>query len=233
MASDGPDVRTYQALAEGYDRQAQPQMRDRFLVLAAHAAFTSGQPAEADKLQSRLLKCNPHHLLRPYSSFAEAMNSLDVQNYIGALARSHPPERMLTLLASMKNDSQAIDRTPPLRTLHATEITPAEMRVYRLRTPVLLDESESGLPGAGSTSKKDSLPQIFGIRPDVPPQERQGAGARGQRSGVRSQGSGVKGQGVDDPSEPRKPLTPMVLAALILVTGFILAAYTLFRPFLR
>jgi hypothetical protein len=138
-----------------------------------------------------------------------------VQNYIGALSRSHPPERVLTLLAAMKNDPPSADRTP-LRPTPSAEITPAELKVYRLRTPVLVD-SERGL--LLTDLKKDSLPQIFGIRPDVPPQ--------------KPEPPKPLPIPADDAADNRKPLAPMVLAALILTIGFVLAAYTLLRPFLR
>jgi hypothetical protein len=76
---------------------------------------------------------------------------------------------------------------------------------------------DSALLATGSTPKKDSAPQIFGIRPDIPPQK-----PERKKTPV-----------VDDPLEPRKPLGPTLLAALILTLGIILAAYTLLRPFLR
>ena len=63
-------LRTYADLAELYDRQGQPKHRDWFLVLAADAAVSAQQPAEADQLLGRLLSVNPHHFLRPFGSFA-------------------------------------------------------------------------------------------------------------------------------------------------------------------
>jgi hypothetical protein len=223
MTSDGPDARTYQALAEGYDRQAQPQMRDRFLVLAAHAAFVSGQPAEADKLRSRLLQSNPHHLLKPYRSFAEAMKSVDVQNYIGALSRSHPPERVQTLLALMKINPAGADPGNLERILTSTPVSKEELKVYRLRTPAPFDEPPSALLGSrssteysGSNPPSKSAPEIFGIRPD-------------NSSKVPNQKPPVE---FDDLLANQKRLGPAVLAGLILAGGCFLAAYTLLRPFL-
>ena len=49
----------------------------------------AGRPAEADLLLARLLRSNPHHMLRPFASFAEAMASPDIHNYVGELR--HPP----------------------------------------------------------------------------------------------------------------------------------------------
>ena len=60
-------LRVYRELADWYERQRQPQMRDRFLVLAADAAQTAGRADEAERLRLRLLKVNPHHMLKPYA----------------------------------------------------------------------------------------------------------------------------------------------------------------------
>src|SRR5438132_3237860 len=99
-------TRIYRELAEDYGRQGQAQMRDRFLVLAADAALAAGQHAEAERLRGRLLQHNPHHLLKPYSSFAEAMKSADVQNYVGALRRSHPYEKAENLLEGLRQSGE-------------------------------------------------------------------------------------------------------------------------------
>src|SRR5262249_62339446 len=82
MATPDNLVVIYKELADWHERQAQPQMRDRFLVLAADAALTAGRPAEADLLLARLLRPHPHHMLRPFATFGEAMASPDIQNYV-------------------------------------------------------------------------------------------------------------------------------------------------------
>src|SRR5262245_63146051 len=106
MASAEQATQIYRELAEGYGRQGQAQMRDRFLVLAADAALAAGQKDEAERLRGRLLQHNPHHLLKPYSSFAEAMKSADVQNYVGALRRSHPYDKAETMLEELRKSGQ-------------------------------------------------------------------------------------------------------------------------------
>src|SRR5436305_966865 len=93
MATPDTLVVIYKELADAHERQGQPQLRDRFLVLAADAARTADRPAEADLLLARLLRSNPHHMLRPFSSFGEAMASPDIQNYVAELRRTHPPEK--------------------------------------------------------------------------------------------------------------------------------------------
>src|SRR5713101_2068359 len=91
-------VRTYSELAEIYHLQAQAPLRDRYLVLSADAAGAAGQWDEAERLRQSLLQLNPHHLLKPYTSFAEAMDSTDIRNYLTALRRSHPYEKAEHLL---------------------------------------------------------------------------------------------------------------------------------------
>jgi hypothetical protein len=92
MASTEQTVQHYHELAESYEQRGEAQMRDRFLVLAADAALTAGRPDEAERYRKRLLQLNPHHLLKPYASFAEAMKSRDVKDYIEAL-RKYPPKK--------------------------------------------------------------------------------------------------------------------------------------------
>ena len=90
MPTADQTIRVYQELATLCDRQGQSQMHDRFLVLAADAAWGSGRADLAEQIRTLLLQHNPHHLLRPYASFAEAVNSPDVHSYVSALRRSHP-----------------------------------------------------------------------------------------------------------------------------------------------
>src|SRR5260370_1333322 len=80
----------YRDLADCYDRLGQVSMRDRFLILAADAALEAGLPAEAERLRQRLLQGSRHHMLRPYSSFAEAASRADVQTYLRDLRLNYP-----------------------------------------------------------------------------------------------------------------------------------------------
>ena len=105
MASTEEIVGVYQELAEAYDRRGEAQMRDRFLVLAADAAFSGRRRDDAERLRVQLLQQNPHHLLKPYASFAEAMKSKDVQNYVTALRRSHPFERAELMLENFQREA--------------------------------------------------------------------------------------------------------------------------------
>lgn len=95
-------LRIYHQLADWYERQRQPQMRDRFLVLAADAALLAGKPDEAERLRQRLLKFNPHHMLKPYTSFAQALKAPDVQTYVKDLRANYPANVAEDLLGTLQ-----------------------------------------------------------------------------------------------------------------------------------
>jgi hypothetical protein len=88
----------YLELSDFYDQRGEAQSRDRFLVLAADAALAAGERQEAEALRQRLLALNPHHLLKPFHSFEEALKSRDVADYLNALRRRHPPEQVANLV---------------------------------------------------------------------------------------------------------------------------------------
>jgi hypothetical protein len=171
MASTQQSVRVYRELAELYDRQGEQQMRDRFLVLAADAALAAGMKDEAERLRQRLLQHNPHHLLKPFASFADAMRSTDVQNYVTALRRSHPYEKAEHLLETM--------RTKP-------GVTAAAPRPDTFR---VVDDSPSRAPSA-AREKPASPPRprtldTFPVRkaPDIPRPTRLAADAESEEGG--------------------------------------------------
>jgi CO/xanthine dehydrogenase Mo-binding subunit len=95
-----PDAlpRMYEDLANHHARQGESRQRDNCLVLAADAALAAGIPEEAERLRKGLLLTNPHHLLRPYASMAEAMQSDDVRDYVADLRRQIPPEMAAKLV---------------------------------------------------------------------------------------------------------------------------------------
>jgi hypothetical protein len=96
----------YRDLADCYDRLGQVSMRDRFLILAADAALEAGQPAEAERLRQRLLQGSRHHMLRPYSSFAEAASGPDVQTYLRDLRLNYPLDVAEQLLDSLQGNAE-------------------------------------------------------------------------------------------------------------------------------
>src|SRR5579883_1917693 len=111
---DPVDLRElYRELADGYPGRGQPQFRDRFLVLAADAALSAGDRAEAERFRQRLLAVNPHPLLKPHASFAQAMEAADVMAYVGGLRRDYPPEVARTLKKSLE-DVRESDELPQI-----------------------------------------------------------------------------------------------------------------------
>src|SRR5437016_5428906 len=118
MPSADRAIRTYQGLAAYYEHQGQAHLRDRFLVLAADAALSAGQADAAERTRAQLLQQNPHHLLKPYASLAEAMKSPDVQSYVGDLRRSYAPDAAAHLLETLRSEdagdpTAAAEPVPP------------------------------------------------------------------------------------------------------------------------
>ena len=162
MATPDNLVVIYKELADAQERQGQPQLRDRFLVLAADAANTAGRAAEADLLLARLLRTNPHHMLRPFASFREAMASSDIQNYIAELRRTHPPDQAEAAFDSLRAGRPV---HPPVRPTKAIPPT---------RPTVDFDEEDEPEPLKMYREQEDAQPP----RPAPPPRTPQPAPAR-------------------------------------------------------
>jgi len=97
----------YEDLANHFARQGESRQRDQCLVLAADAAQRAGLTQEAERLRKRLLLTNPHHLLRPYTSMAEAMQSNDVRDYVLDLRKQWPAESVAKMLKPSSGDANA------------------------------------------------------------------------------------------------------------------------------
>jgi hypothetical protein len=108
MSSVNQVLEVYQDLADWYEQRGQAQLRDRFLVLAADAALTAGRADEAERLRARLLQQNPHHLLKPYASLAEAIKVPAVQDYVADLRRSYAPEVAEQQLQSLRANAEVV-----------------------------------------------------------------------------------------------------------------------------
>jgi hypothetical protein len=105
MESQDTMPQVYKELADWYDRRAELSMRDRFLVLAMDAAHRAGHRAETEKLRHRLLQVSPHHMLRPFASFEEALQAPDVQTYLRDLRMNYPSEVAQVLLRSLRSNA--------------------------------------------------------------------------------------------------------------------------------
>jgi hypothetical protein len=102
-------VQVYEELANWEEQRDSAQTRDRFLILAADAALSQGLNDEAERLRARLLQHNPHHLLKPYPSLAEAMKSPDVYSYVADLRNSYAPEEAESLLESLRSGGPPLE----------------------------------------------------------------------------------------------------------------------------
>jgi hypothetical protein len=97
-------VRVYYKLADEHRKRDRPQERDRFMMLAADAAYTSGHKDDAEKLRRKILSENPHHFLKPYANLAEAFKSPDVNAYVSQLRTSYPFDKAQQLLREMRGE---------------------------------------------------------------------------------------------------------------------------------
>src|SRR5262249_34123940 len=127
----------YRELADWHEHQGQPQMRDRFLVLAADAALSSGRAAEADLLLGRPLLLPPAPVT-PYSTLPRLPPSRgrrappDTQPSVGELPRPSPPEQaeqMFDALRAARGGQRpaqpSIPATAPIVDLDDEETPPA------------------------------------------------------------------------------------------------------------
>jgi hypothetical protein len=118
----------YEELAQRYEREQEPRQRDNLLVLAADAALAAGRADDAERVRQRLLQVNPHHLLRPFASFAEALEAQDVRDFVADLRRQYPPVYAQRLLGKAGGDNgPAVVSPAPLRNAPA-EVKPRDGR---------------------------------------------------------------------------------------------------------
>jgi hypothetical protein len=157
----------YQKLADSYDRLGQASMRDRFLMLAAEEALEAQQPAEAERLRQRLLQGSPHHMIRPYASFAEAARAADVQTYLSDLRTNYPPEVARQLLESLQeNDpttAAALNQALPVN-----KSSPAEPSPRIPPTAPLIDLSghpAAAKPGEQRQEQRPAMPRRAKVEP--------------------------------------------------------------------
>lgn len=251
-------LQVYKELADWYERQGQAAMRDRFLILAAEAAFSAGKPEEAERLRQRLLQGNPHHMLKPFSSFAQALQSTNIQIYIHDLQVNYPAETVEGLLQNLKSgvappapDSGlgestlgAVPQTAPLIEIRDEPTlplsSPESLKVYPLR-----DEPEATLPPSPpakpahanrSPSRKPAASPPPVHAPDRP-STLNTPSPRSQPTLPRASRPAVAPVPAPLPPSSEPPGSAGVWLSLLLfgmtvTAGVALAVYTLARPFL-
>ena len=242
-------LQVYKELADWYERQGQAAMRDRFLILAAEAAFSAGNREEAERLRQRLLQGNPHHMLKPFSSFAQALQSTNIQIYIHDLQANYPPQTAEALLQDLRSGTSptapaatggedTLGMPPPASPLveirdDATlrmdlPMEPEPLKVYPLREE---PPPARPKPQVKPTNLNRSGPRLPTTPPPVNPPPR--PAPRSKPMLPRSVAS------LSDPAPPHSEPTapagawlPLVLFGMTVTAGIILAFYTLARPFL-
>lgn len=226
-----PTLRTYEELADVFDRQDDARQRDSFLALAADAALGQGRGDLAERFRLRLLTLSPHHLLRPYESFQEAAQVPDIQVYLADLKEQFPPEVAEALLREQRerNQAEALAGNTPGGILSSKPGGESELRVYTLQ-----EDSRSGGRTVGPPRRS---PRV-GPLPVVSP------GRSESRSGNLSGLPSAPGNHEEDRVSSRKPAPlPDVWAApggwfstLLFFLGLSfflgLAGFTLLRPFI-
>ena len=148
----------YETLANRYAHQGEARQRDHCLVLAADAALNAGQPDQAERLRKRLLLTNPHHLLRPFSSMTEAMQSSDVQDYVSDLRRQWPPETVEKLLRK----APVAEEDPPTVDVETVPLAP-ENPAAAPATKKSAKAKKSQPPGALTLGAEDVPIPVAGV----------------------------------------------------------------------
>lgn len=236
MAANDRKMQVYAELAELEHRRGALQERDRFLILAADAALTDGRTDEAEKFRARLLEHNPHHLLRPYRSLADAMKSSDVYSYIADLRARYPPEEAEALLARLSSGQEAEARAAVVPSLPAESGNgPSELENLRLAREELKEEQKAPT-SAPAPQEEANLPEFYPLQREpesaAAPPRRPTAVGRPPRLAVESK---TAAEVVDEGEEQTAGIGAWIadgLFLLLLVAGLALAVYTLGRPFL-
>ena len=79
-------------------------VRDRLLVIAGAIASQLGLERVADRCRDRILEHNPHHMLRQWHSFDQALKDPDFLHLLKQLQRRYPLEKAERLLDSLGID---------------------------------------------------------------------------------------------------------------------------------
>lgn len=240
-------LQVYRELADWYQRQGQAAMRDRFLILAAEAAFSGGNPDEAERLRQRLLQGNPHHMLKPFNSFAQALQSTNVQIYIHDLQVNYPPQTAEDLL----RDLHSVRPTPPAEAEGETLLAPGP-RI----NPLIEMRDEQTLPLGPATEplkvyplRDEPKPAAPAAPPAKPAQPKTAAARRTTAAPAPASNPplrprpkpmpprvaappSVASPPMLDSSAPAGAWLPLILFGMTVTASIALAFYALARPFL-
>ncbi len=236
----------YRELADWYEKRRQPPMRDRFLVLAADAALLANRPDEAESLRLRLLRVNPHHMLKPYASLNQALKAPDVLTYIKDLRVNYPANVAEDLLRTV----QAEDKRPPGPIPAGSASVGATAAVPVVSDEMFLNPAQ-GPRDLAPTADPGALPTPYDLAPASPD-------SRPQTLPLQSPNPNRPRSPRQEPVRGRAPVAvPFPLAAVaapvraaaessseggswlavllflvVLASGAALAAFTVLRPYI-
>jgi hypothetical protein len=201
-----------------------------------------------------LLQQNPHHLLKPYASFTEAMKAPDVQSYVGDLRRSYSPETAEHLLESLRSQAgDAPSAAPGPRPMVSQPVPPPPqsakeapevLQFFRIHQE--LEETAPDPAGARQVPVTRALPKpTAALTPPAPrkagsnPLMPKGAEKKAPRSPSVSPfatepipPAATRGSTRDEQDLATGFWVSSTLFGVLLLAGLALAAYTLARPFL-
>jgi hypothetical protein len=236
MASTDPKTRIYEELAEQEHLRGGTQARDRFWILAADAALAAGHNDEAERFRTRLLEYNPHHLLKPFPSLADALKSSEVYGYVADLRSSYPPEEAERLLASLRGGEEAASseasEPPVFDAAPAAPTTlpdPPPLQTFRF-APQSEAPPATEAPGAPAESASP-----FGALREPPSAPSPAAPPARRPVPEQRPVTPVAEEPPDDADESSSGVGPWLsdtLFVLVLLVGLVWAGYTLARPFL-
>jgi hypothetical protein len=236
MASTDPKTRIYEELAEQEHLRGGTQARDRFWILAADAALAAGHNDEAERFRARLLEYNPHHLLKPYPSLADALKSSEVYGYVTDLRSSYPPEEAERLLASLRPGDEAARSEaaePPVfdaaPAAPATLPDPPPLQTFRFAAQ---PETPPSAAAPGTPAETGSP---FGALREAPSVPAPAPSARRPLPGHPEPAPVGEEEPHEDGEERAGGVGPWLsdtLFVLVLLVGLAWAGYTLARPFL-
>jgi hypothetical protein len=222
----------YEDLAYIFDRQGQARQRDWFLVLAADAAHAAGSDDDAERLRKQLLSYNPHHLLKPFRSFADAVHSSDIQNYIADLRRAYPPEAAEQLLETHRPGSSAGAPEPPPPQRKPTAGAADGDSAHREEPPIFRlpgEPAEAGNAPLHAAPRSAPAPAKAAARP-ARPQPRKPAPLAPQWDAAHVGGARAEAAGGRD-GDMFSYWVSSLLFLLVLAAGAALLVYTFGKPF--
>jgi hypothetical protein len=99
-------MRVYVQLAVVSGQKQQPQVRDRFLLLAGVEACRAGWPEVADRCRLQLVASNPAHQIHLHATFADALRTADFQQLVAHWERYCPFEKAEAMLRRLHLPAQ-------------------------------------------------------------------------------------------------------------------------------